>query len=481
MNRRLCCCSIALSTAVVRLCVGLSLLLSLPVLAADKYAFLTPVSAAEARYVGPGSCSATACHGSVQVRQQTKVLQNEYSTWVLQDKHAKAWNVLNNTVSQRIAKILGPTSLGAPDAAHAPKCLVCHALYASNAEKARDFDINDGVSCESCHGPSSQWLGPHTARDWPHEKSVAMGMYDTKNLRLRTERCLTCHLGTAEKYVDHEMIAAGHPDLVFELDSFQAVEPVHWVEKVAGHPEQADKDPLLGVRQWAVGQAVQLKESMNRLSRRVKGTEGKKGVVWPEYGELDCFACHHSLTPADESWRLRSVTENPRGGRGYYATRRAGDPAYNLSRVVVVQHVANEVDASTAKELQNTMKKLAALVGSLQPNRTEVEQVADQASNLAGRLADELRTASFDREKTARLLRAISGDADYIADQGERAAEQAAMALDSIYIAYAKAGGASGGEARAAINGLFQQLENPSAYNAPKFALAMKRVNSAVR
>jgi ABC-type transporter Mla subunit MlaD len=149
--------------------------------------------------------------------------------------------------------------------------------------------------------------------------------------------------------------------------------------------------------------------------------------------------------------------------------------------MVVFQHVANEVDASTAKELQSTMKKLAALVGSLQPNRSEVEQLSDQAGNLAGKLADELRTASFDREKTAQLLRAISGDADYIADQGERAAEQAAMALDSIYIAYAKAGGNSNGEARTAINGLFQQLENPSAYNAPKFAAAMKRVNAAVR
>jgi cytochrome c554/c'-like protein len=481
MNRRLCCCSNARSTAVVRLCVVLSFLLPLSSYAADKYGFLKPVSAQEARYVGPGSCSATACHGSVQVRQQTKVLQNEYSTWVLQDKHAKAWNVLNNSVSQRIAKILGPASLGAADAAHAPKCLVCHALYASNAERAREFDINDGVSCESCHGPSSLWLGPHTARDWPHEKSVAMGMYDTKNLRLRTEKCLTCHLGTSEKYVDHEMIAAGHPDLVFELDSFQAVEPVHWVEKITGHPEQADKDPLLGVRQWSVGQAVQLRDSMNRLARRVKGTEGKKGLVWPEYGELDCFACHHSLTPADESWRLRSVTENPRGGRGYYQSRRAGDPAYNVSRVVVFQHVADEVDANTSKELQSTMKKLAALVGSLQPNRNEVEQLVDQAGNLAGKLADELRSASFDREKTARLLRAISGDADYISDQGERAAEQAAMALDSIYIAYAKAGGNSNGEARAAINGLFQQLDNPSAYNAPKFAAAMKRVNAAVR
>src|SRR5437764_10074268 len=420
MNRRLCCCSYARSTAVVRLCAIVLLLLPIASQAADNYGFLQPVSAAEARYVGPGSCSATACHGSVQARQQTKVLQNEYSTWVLQDKHAKAWNVLTNSVSQRIAKSLGPGSFGAADAAHAPKCLVCHALYARNEEKAREFDINDGVSCESCHGPSSQWLGPHTARDWNHEKSVALGMYDTKHLGLRTEKCLTCHLGTAEKYVDHEMIAAGHPDLVFESDSFQAVEPVHWVEKIPGHPEQADKDPLLGVRQWSVGQAVQLKESMNRLARRVKGTEGKKGLVWPEYGELDCFACHHSLTPAEESWRLRSASDNSRGGRGYYQSRRAGDPPYNVSRVVVFQHVANEVDAGTSKDLQNTMKNVAALVGSLQPDRNEVEQAAHQAGNLAGRLADELRTATFDRARTARLLRAISGDADYIADQGER-------------------------------------------------------------
>src|SRR5256885_13036133 len=265
MNRRPCCCTLLRSTAVLRLFVLWCFLLPLSLAAADKSAFLKFASAADARYVGAGSCSATACHGSIQARQQTKVLQNEYSTWVLQDKPAKAWSVLNNTVSQRIAKILGPASLGAADAPHAPKCLVCHALYPRNEEKAREFDINDGVSCESCHGPSSQWLGPHTARDSDHEKSVALGMYDTKNLRLRTEKCLTCHLGTSERYVDHEMIAAGHPDLLFELDSFQAVEPVHWVEKVPGHPDQPEKDPLLGVRQWRIGQAVQLRVSMNRL------------------------------------------------------------------------------------------------------------------------------------------------------------------------------------------------------------------------
>ncbi len=55
-------------------------------------------------------------------------------------------------------------------------------------------------------------------------------MVDTRDLVKRTEKCLSCHLGSEEKFVDHEMIAAGHPDLFFELDSFSAVMPRHWKE-----------------------------------------------------------------------------------------------------------------------------------------------------------------------------------------------------------------------------------------------------------
>lgn len=441
--------------------------------AAEKFVFLTsPATAPEARYEGAGSCSAAACHGSVQVRHQTKVLQNEYSTWVLQDKHARAWNVLNNPVSQRIAAILGPAKTGAADAAHAPKCLACHALYVPDRQRAREFDLSDGVSCESCHGPSALWLGPHTARDWTHEKSLAMGMYDTKDLRRRTEKCLTCHLGTAEKYVDHEMIAAGHPDLVFELDSFQAVEPVHWVEKLPGHPEQPDKDPLVGVRMWSVGQAVQLRESMNRLIRRAKGEEGNKGLAWPEYAELDCFACHHSLAPAADSWRLREA--------GYYNSRRSGDPPYNLARVVVFEHIANEVDAGSSKELKATMTKLAGFVTSLQTDRGEIEQLAQKAAEISGRLADELSAIQFDRERTLHVIRSICGDADYVSNAGERSAEQAAMAMDSLYLAYSKESGANK-DVRSAIDALFQDLQNPSAYNSLKFAADLKRVGATLR
>jgi hypothetical protein len=426
--------------------------------AEGNYEFMQTGAAAQQKYVGPGSCSATACHGSVQPRKETKVLQNEYSTWVVQDKHAKAQQVLSNPVSMRIAKILG-----LPDAAHAPKCLLCHALYVAPEQKAREFDIAEGVSCESCHGPALAWLGPHTSRTQTHAQNIALGLYDTKDLVHRTEKCMSCHLGTSEKFVDHEMIAAGHPDLVFELDSYQAVEPVHWVEKDAKRPAEPSKDSLFGVRAWSVGQAVQLKESMERLARRAKGK------VWPEYGELDCFTCHHSLTSSEDSWRQARA----------YEGRRPGNPPYNVSRYVVFKHLVREVDSRTAQQLDEELNKVASLVTDLQPNRDEIADHAARVAELSGRLASELNGMTFDKARTARLMKQISADADYISNNGERCAEQATMALDSLYIAYSK-DGTPNPEVKQAINALFQQLENPSAYNGRKFAAQLKKFGTAI-
>ena len=53
-------------------------------------------------------------------------------------------------------------------------------------------------------------------------------------------------------------------------------------------------------------------------------------------------------------------------------------------------------------------------------------------------------------------------------------------AIDSLFIAYTQNGNHPGNEPqiRAAIKGLFQQLENPSAYDGFKFAQGMRALNS---
>ncbi|MBZ5602985.1 MAG: cytochrome c family protein [Acidobacteriia bacterium] len=410
------------------------------------------------KYTGPGSCASPSCHGGVAPRSDTSVWQNEYSTWVVKDKHANAYSVLTNPVATRMAKILGLKS-----ADTAPKCLACHALDVPDNQRARTFDSMDGVSCESCHGPASNWLGPHTTKDSSkpenHQEWVNLGMRDLRDPVHRTSTCLECHLGTKDKFVDHEMIAAGHPDLYFELASFQSVMPRHW--KLA-----TDKDPWVDVRDLAIGGAVQLRDQLKKVARDAQGP------VWPEYANLDCFACHHSLTPAMDSWRQE---------RGYPG-HRPGNPPWNLSRYIVFKQVVNEVDRGSAQQLSSDIEKVYALVTALAADRSQIAAQATAASEAADKLVQKMTTAPIDAPMTQRLMKAICADADNIAAQDERSAEQSAMVLDSLYVAYSRNAKVDNADrVHASIQALFKQFEDPSSYNGPKFAQALRAVGDLLK
>ncbi|HTT32504.1 MAG TPA: multiheme c-type cytochrome [Methylomirabilota bacterium] len=421
------------------------------------------------KYIGPGSCAATSCHGSVKPIAGSRILQNEYSTWIIQDKHSRAYQALTGDVGERMARIL---KLGAK-AEESPKCLLCHALYTTPEQRGRPFEISEGVTCENCHGPASAWLGPHTMRSWPHEKSVALGMQDTRDVIHRTEKCLECHLGTRNKFVDHEMIAAGHPDLYFELDSFSAVMPRHWKVPRESEPGKPAEDPAwVGVREWCTGQAVQLRAALERLTWRAKNERFDKKDVWPEYSELSCFACHHALGPAKDSWRQEHG----------YVGRRPGDPAWNSSRYAVFRLLAKQIDSASGQELDRQLLIVSDEMSKLNPDRNVVGSAASVAVPLVQHIAERLATMQYDQAVALRLLQRIPDDAENIALADERAAEQAVMAMDSLYIAYSReAKPANAAEVRTAINGLFQQLENPSTYNADQFASALRRVRALLQ
>ncbi len=423
------------------------------------------------KYIGPGSCAATSCHGAVRPVAGSRILQNEYSTWILQDKHSRAYQALTGEVGERMARIL---KLGAK-AEDSPKCLACHALYAAPEQRGRAFEISEGVSCENCHGPAQGWLGQHTARDSAekHAESVRLRMVDTRNVITRTEKCLECHLGTKSKFVDHEMIAAGHPDLYFELDSFSAVMPRHWRQPRLGASGQPAEDAAwAGVREWSTGQAVQLRAALERLVWRAKGERSDGKNIWPEYSELSCFACHHALGPAGSSWRQEHG----------YAGRRPGDPAWNASRYAVFRILAAQVDSDGAAELDRDLSAVSAEMSKLNPDREAVAAAASAAAPVAQRFAERLAAMPYNAALALKLLQRITENADAIALADERAAEQATMALDSLYIAYSKnSAPGNAADVRAAINGLFQQLQNPSSYNADQFASALRKLRSLLQ
>lgn len=403
------------------------------------------------KYSGPGSCAASNCHGSVTPRTATPVRQNEYSIWAVQDKHARAYMVLSNPVSVRMGKILKLAS--APN--QADKCRACHTLNVPANLRAQTFQGEEGVSCENCHGPAVGWLGPHTTKGWTREQSIKLGQYETLDLAARSERCLTCHVGTPEKRVDHEMIAAGHPDLTFELDTFSAVMPRHW--RFPG-----ENDPWEGVQEWGIGQAVQLREALSRLSRSAASKS------WPEFAELDCYACHHSLTSPQDSWRQ---------ARGY-AGRNPGATAWNASRYVVLRHLIEQVSPEGGKQLDAQLAKVSSLVSDW-ANREQISAAAKQAAAAADQIVQQLRRQQYNRDLSARVMQAIAADGNPISEQGERCAEQAAFALDAIRVAYQKNEKLDNAQdLQAAVNKLFDLLQNPSAYNAPMFAAQMQKVKT---
>ncbi|HEV7572032.1 MAG TPA: hypothetical protein VGQ21_11095, partial [Thermoanaerobaculia bacterium] len=73
-------------------------------------------------YEGVASCVNSGCHGSTQPLNTTRILQNEYYTWLSSDRHAHAYNVLFNDRSARVARNMRLKGKAYQEAV----CLDCH-------------------------------------------------------------------------------------------------------------------------------------------------------------------------------------------------------------------------------------------------------------------------------------------------------------------------------------------------------------------
>jgi hypothetical protein len=174
------------------------------------------------------------------------------------------------------------------------------------------------------------------------------------------------------------------------------------------------------------------------------------------------------LTKPEDSWRQELG----------YSGRKPGTPAWNASRYVVFRHLARRINADAAAQLDSDMGKLAGLLGQPGGSPLEIVATANRAAGVVGQVARQLNARGYDQSFTISLMRAIAQDSESISAQGQRAAEQAVMSLDSLFVAYTQNTKAENeSELREAINVLFQQLDNPSAYDAPRFARQLQKVS----
>src|SRR3569833_1830392 len=193
------------------------LLLSHAALAATPAS--APLTQGTSKHMGVTSCASSVCHGAVTPSNTYDVLLNEYVTWSHEDAHSKAYTALCSPRAWSMAQ-----KLGLPSAATAKICLDCHADNVPPERRGSKFSFMDGVGCEACHGGSERWITTHTSRRATYAENGGKGMYPSANLHERVTLCLSCHYGTADKFATHRIMAAGHPRLSFELDTFQAIE-----------------------------------------------------------------------------------------------------------------------------------------------------------------------------------------------------------------------------------------------------------------
>jgi len=393
--------------------------------------------------LGAGSCGSTDCHGSPSPRVEGRIKQNEYRTWLRQDSHAGAYTILLQPRSKKIGVNLGIDNPESTDL-----CLNCHALNIAPNLHAATFNLSEGVSCESCHGLAGEWLGPHTRGDLTREQFVTLGMYDTRDLVLRLKLCLSCHLGNEEKTVDHELIAAGHPDLVFELDNYAALMPRHWEEEDGNWQ---------GVMRWAIGQALALGESMSQLAGRLRGPAWQD---WPEFADFECFSCHHNVGTSEAS-RTDS---------------RTGLPTWNPSRYIVFKHALRTVLPAEVGRIEEQVSAFEMALTDAATDRQAAADAAMMVASLIDRVVPQLEEHTWTEEEAIQTLKRISENATEIAHAGIRSAEQATMAVDAIYISLEKSTGRANPPLNSSINVLYDSVQSTSLYSAVEFASQLARL-----
>ncbi len=362
------------------------------------------------KHMGVATCAASQCHGSAAPRDGTAVMQNEYVTWTRDDPHARAYATLSNDASRAIAARLGIGS-----ATSAKICLDCHADNVPAARRGEKFQLSDGVGCEACHGGAERWLSSHyNTPAVNHAANLAAGLYATEDPAARAPLCLSCHLGTADKFATHRIMAAGHPRLSFELDTFTEL----W--RTAGRQPHYRVDDDYAARKntyshsytWAVGVVAEARARM----RLVLDRGFDRGAMFPELGLYDCHACHRSM----KSVQWRALPRHGNAGPGL--------PYLNDGALVMSMALARVLDAQLAAGFEDRLAELHT-AGS-----RDVESIRTAASRLLeslDALDRQLGPATLAQRERALLreLLATGAEGNYI---DYVSAEQAFMAVQML-------------------------------------------------
>jgi len=412
--------------------------------------------------VGIASCAASSCHGN-QESVGAPPWTYSVSTFLRNDPHAGAGTLLRGPRSVAIVRALAPDAGElAPSAAEFDRilrrrCISCHVTStAHDCQSDQPLDslqLTTGVSCESCHGAAHDWVGPHVWQSWESSRDFVgsaepklagytdarTGYRDTESIIGRAVTCVRCHVGSRSsdniiRDVNHDLIAAGHPALRFDLLIYSENLPQHW----ATQSSPIDGAAASAIRVRDVGRAVRLAAAATLASERAAAARDDSSIPWPELSDYDCFGCHRPITarsprmsafkisfglPIWNAWHLTSdylsgpdAIADSRGllrklsphqsdqEKIVTGSRRLATQAFQRARQMVsldpqprwrLDRIAERIESDQTFGWQHGAHlylELDAIIREL-TNQTSKDQMV-QLRNLASRLEQELR---FDR------------------------------------------------------------------------------------
>jgi hypothetical protein len=363
---------------------------------------------AAGRTLGVVTCASSLCHGSIAGWDGSPVVQNEYIIWSRLDKHALAYALLLNDKSRAIA-----AKLNLPQPAHQSRvCLDCHAHnpVPSAPKPAPAHSAADGIGCEGCHGPAERWIAPHTAPGATHAGNIRNGLYPADQPLARATLCLSCHFGATDKYVSHRMMAAGHPRMSFEMETFTQLQPAHFTVDADYIRRKGNVD---GVRIWAIGQAMAVSTQVDILLDPQRGRDG----AFPELTLFDCHACHHPM--ADTRWKPRTA---------FGKSVSPGLVRLNDSGMLMVRLMLRQVDPPLGERFSQAVVQLNQAVAG----NGDLREKALALKTLALDAARQIAANGISRENLRGMALALVDDGLAGAYPDYAGAEQAAMALGSV-------------------------------------------------
>jgi hypothetical protein len=226
-------------------------------------------------------------------------------------------------------------------------------------------------------------------------------MVNTRDMAVRAGVCVDCHVGSPRadgmpvRNMDHDMIAAGHPRLTFEMSAFLANMPHHWDDR----EEKARDDYPAHV--WAIGQFATTQAALRLLAARAKAAAASPETArWPELSEYDCFTCHHSLTP-HKNYRQEVKLEEIKPGETNKHPK-LGRYVWGTWYVPMTRLLAAESPAGASG--MASIERVAKLLEDPYPGASAVRTAADSAASEMQPLLDGAKKARYDRETVDRLL-----------------------------------------------------------------------------